>query len=309
MSKRIDLTGQRFGKLVVIKMIYNGTKSGTTLCECKCDCGNIIIKSSPSLRKAKLLPSCGCNNINDMRNRFAKNIEGKKFGRLTVLETIWSSEARKSKVRCLCDCGNEVVKLRHYIMDGSVKSCGCLLSDVASTNHSKDYSNYISDFGIKIIKKSSKNKYNQQLWECICGRCGKHFVELPIKIKRNCVRSCGCLSSSSSELFISKILDDNNIQYRQQYTYNDCVNLKGNKLRFDFAIIKNNKVFCLIEYDGQQHYKSVPYFGGDSAFKTRQEYDNIKNQYCTQNNIPLFRLPFYLSQDEIRNKILSIVKP
>lgn len=254
-------------------------------------------------------PSCGCNKIDYMRKRFAKNIEGKKFGRLTVLETIWSLEARKSQVRCLCDCGNEIIRLRQHVIDGSVKSCGCLLCDIASVNHDKDYSNYVSDFGIKILKKSSKNKYNQQLWECECGICGKHFVDLPIRIKNNHVRSCGCLVSSSSELFIAKFLDDNNISYIKQYTYDDCVSSNGNKLRFDFAVIKNNRVFCLIEYDGEQHYKPVDYFGGEKAFKIRQEYDETKNQYCFKNQIPLLRLPYYLSKDEIKSIILNTMKP
>lgn len=60
----IDLTGQRFGKLVVIKrasdIVYkNG--SYTTAWECQCDCGNKTIVAGGQLKK-KIhgTKSCGC---------------------------------------------------------------------------------------------------------------------------------------------------------------------------------------------------------------------------------------------------------
>lgn len=57
MSKFIDLTGQRFGRLTVIKQ-YGVAKSGHALWDCKCDCGNTKIISSNQLRG--LTRSCGC---------------------------------------------------------------------------------------------------------------------------------------------------------------------------------------------------------------------------------------------------------
>lgn len=46
----IDLTGQRFGKLTVIKDSGERASNRCVLWECKCDCGNIIKVSSDSLR-------------------------------------------------------------------------------------------------------------------------------------------------------------------------------------------------------------------------------------------------------------------
>lgn len=55
-----DLTGQRFGKLIAIKPVGTN-KSGNTLWECKCDCGNssIVINSNLTRENSK---SCGCTN-------------------------------------------------------------------------------------------------------------------------------------------------------------------------------------------------------------------------------------------------------
>lgn len=54
---------------------------------------------------------------------------GHKFSRLTLLEKISSpGKDGKSKTyyRCLCDCGNEIIRLSTNINGGNTKSCGCL---------------------------------------------------------------------------------------------------------------------------------------------------------------------------------------
>ena len=56
-----DLTGQRFGKLVVLKRLENhidkyGSKSRWL---CLCDCGNTTIADGERLREGKK-HSCGC---------------------------------------------------------------------------------------------------------------------------------------------------------------------------------------------------------------------------------------------------------
>lgn len=55
---RIDLTSQRFGKLVVLS--YAGGERSQWLC--KCDCGKVIFVRSDHLRKQKTT-SCGCKEF------------------------------------------------------------------------------------------------------------------------------------------------------------------------------------------------------------------------------------------------------
>lgn len=57
-----DLTGQRFGRLVVIKRIVDKEKeikNHTTFWECKCDCGNMIVARANGLKREHIT-SCGC---------------------------------------------------------------------------------------------------------------------------------------------------------------------------------------------------------------------------------------------------------
>lgn len=60
MTKRIDLTGQQFGRLTVIS--FAGTdKNGKALWKCICDCGTEKVITANSLRRGAT-KSCGCLN-------------------------------------------------------------------------------------------------------------------------------------------------------------------------------------------------------------------------------------------------------
>ena len=54
----IDLTGQRFGRLVVISRAENN-KHGDAMWNCVCDCGNTIVTVGGALRRGHT-SSCGC---------------------------------------------------------------------------------------------------------------------------------------------------------------------------------------------------------------------------------------------------------
>lgn len=56
-----DLSGKRFGRLVAIKQVdLKGKSRGRW--ECMCDCGNVIVTSTSTLRQGEE-PSCGCRQI------------------------------------------------------------------------------------------------------------------------------------------------------------------------------------------------------------------------------------------------------
>ena len=54
----IDITGQRFGRLIAVKPVGRNT-GGNIKWECKCDCGNTKIILATSL-KSGYTKSCGC---------------------------------------------------------------------------------------------------------------------------------------------------------------------------------------------------------------------------------------------------------
>jgi hypothetical protein len=58
MSKIIDVTGLRFGRLTVVACAGR-TKRGNTTWTCRCDCGNEKIVQASHLRSGSTM-SCGC---------------------------------------------------------------------------------------------------------------------------------------------------------------------------------------------------------------------------------------------------------
>lgn len=122
-------------------------------------------------------------------------------------------------------------------------------------------------------------------WLCKCNACGKNFVKDSHTVQK--MVSCGCLNQYSNEVvLIRKMLEENNIKYKQEYTFDDCRDIS--MLPFDFAIEDNNGRAYLLEYDGEQHFKPVAHWGG---LETVRAHDLMKNHYCFKNNIRLVRIP------------------
>lgn len=95
MSKLIDLTGQRFGKLTVESRAPSGADNSARW-NCKCDCGNVCVVSGRSLRKSKVT-DCGCETV-----RF-HDLTGQRFGHLTAEVKMPPTGDGKTRWQCRCD--------------------------------------------------------------------------------------------------------------------------------------------------------------------------------------------------------------
>ena len=91
MSALIDLVGQRFHYLTVIKRV--GSKDKSALWECKCDCGKTVQYSSRELKFSRL-KSCGCYKLAYHTKRLTKH--GQTH---TKLYNVWGAMLD----RCLSD--------------------------------------------------------------------------------------------------------------------------------------------------------------------------------------------------------------
>ena len=60
MPKKIDITGQKYGRLTVIEAVTNNQyKNKNTRYKCRCDCGKVVIVRSDWLKEGRV-KSCGC---------------------------------------------------------------------------------------------------------------------------------------------------------------------------------------------------------------------------------------------------------
>ena len=118
--------------------------------------------------------------------------------------------------------------------------------------------------------------------------CGNITIVTTKLLNNGHVSSCGCLAwKSKGEDLIKRILELSNIGFISQFRFCKCKN--KNPLIFDFYLPDYN---CCIEYDGEQHFKPVDFFGGEKHFKIQQKNDKIKTEYCKENGIKLIRIPY-----------------
>lgn len=305
MSKRESLIGKKFNMLTVVEKISNYENSGRTYYKCKCDCGNYCFKASSNLCKDHAY-SCGCQTRAGLSRR--KDYTGEKFGMLTVTEMLYNYKYGQTYARCKCDCGTEKIIMMQSLKRGLTKSCGCLerSSRYGRPNHEKDLTNM--RFGhLLVIEKTDKRYSNGTVgWLCECD-CGNRLVVRSGSLIRGHTRSCGCNRMSKWEEYISEMLDEFKISYQREHRFPNCKN--HFPLPFDFYIENyHNKDFC-IEYQGQQHYEPVEHFGGEEIFEVRKKNDNIKKEYCENNNITLICLPYTLSKDEIKEILIDVLEP
>lgn len=100
-------------------------------------------------------------------------------------------------------------------------------------------------------------------------------------------RGCPVCNASHGEKEIKSYLENHCIKFKTQFTFDGCKNIFY--LPFDFYLPDYN---VCIEYDGEQHYRPIDFFGGQEGFMKRQHNDNIKSDFCLNNNIILLRIRY-----------------
>lgn len=231
------------------------------------------------------------------------DLVGKHYGNMTVVEMLYNyNNKHRTYCRCIGDNGVEAIIRKDALQSGATKNISHAGANRNDTNISG------KKFGLLTAIKPTKyrNSNGNVIWECKCD-CG-NITYVPFsQLIRKHTMSCGCQHKSKWEMFISDFLQSINVNFKEQKRFNDCRNKSGtDMLPFDFYLVDYN---ILIEYDGEQHFIPIEYWGGEERFKTTQENDSIKNNYCQEHSIKLLRLPYTLSEEDIKQKILNILSP
>ena len=82
------------------------------------------------------------------------NRTGQRFGRLLVVEEAGRNNLKKVLWKCLCDCGNTVLRVSGDLVTGNSVSCGCYLKE-------------------KITKHGGWKKASYNTWRAMMRRCYK----------------------------------------------------------------------------------------------------------------------------------------
>ena len=305
----ISYIGKVFWNYKVVDFAINETNDFCFKCMCLCQ------NDKPNPKYTLINPyhvingkrkSCGCLE----KQQYLKYI-GQRFGSLYIIGLKENKDPYKRGVifECVCVfCGEHRDYLARYVLSGRIKSCGSkICRKKTGLTHpkyrNKEYIGKIFNY-LQVIDIVPANSDDTSVyWICKCLLDNNLIkVRASLVVNGKCT-SCGCLNSIAEQV-IADILTNKNIVYKRQYVFNDLRGKNNRLLRFDFAIFKENKLFCLIEYDGE-HHRSIERAYGSTKEKRKLNYERIvesdkkKNEYAKIHNIVLHRFYIY---DVLKNK-------
>ena len=207
-----------------------------------------------------------------------------------------------TKIDCEClKCKNVWSVTPHDLLKGvGCPNCKSIkLRDIHTKTH-QQFMQEMQSINQNIIILDTYTGIKNKI-KCKCAKCNNEWRVTPSDL----LQKVGCPSCVLSKLEnkVKEYLDSHNICYKSQYRFDNCRHIRP--LPFDFAIFKNNILMFLIETDGIQHYMPTRFHGetveqSNRVFEHQKFKDNIKTQYCKENNIKLLRIPYW-EFDNIEN--------
>jgi len=183
MSKFVDLTGQKFGRLTVLKQNHK-ILSGNYAWLCRCDCNKRIIVPNNNLKNGHT-QSCGCICKEGIRLKHGHSRKGK----VSKTYNIWSNMKRR--------CSNYKNKRYKDYGGRGIKVC----------ERWKKFENFLEDMG-EIPKDKSLDRINNNGNYCP-KNCKLSTIKEQNRNKRNNINityngKTQCLTDWAKELNINK---------------------------------------------------------------------------------------------------------
>ena len=239
----------------------------------------------------------GCSDCYGLRAKNKNNIEKVKE-KYNILK---EERDETSKIWYTCECKKCKRISTHLLSSFLENTCRCEGKGNRWTEKEFKQKLY-EEFGNEYILLSPfKTVNDKSLFKHTCGFAWSTTPAHVLYNKVGCPKCCK--EQSKGAKIIESELKNLNINYEKERY------LENSLQRFDFYFEINNKKYA-IEYNGEQHYKYIPFFHGNDInnFYKRQERDKRKAQYCKDNDIELIIIPYIFSHEEIRryiNKLFS----
>lgn len=252
------------------------------------------------IRHSYLCPKCSLICKANKRRHSQESVENEfKERGYTLLENYVDNSI---SMKCLNENGYLGKISRGNLLYGKTIDVFSKLNPYAIDNIKK----YLVDNSIEtqILSKNFNGCEENLDWKCSCGNVFyRSWQEFKYRNRYLC-NQCNSKMSNNEKL-IKKFLDNNDIDYIEQYKFNDCGNV--NCYPFDFYLPFYN--LC-IEVQGEQHYKYVR-FGARSIkdsinqFYRQIKRDKIKREYCIRNKINFLAISYIDIKNNNYKKILS----
>ena len=297
--------GTKYGVLTIIGSFLNEQRCYI----CKCKCGKELRLTQFDFLRTK--HRYCTNGISE------KSLKEKQFD-CEIRKVPYSEEEELKKY-----CGLAIEELNKKRIARKVNG-----ARIPSTDYNTDYTGTIFESieyldcvneHCEIPKQNrdlrSKAPYDYIVYKQYnsrCYLCGKEKPILGLDYYKNPFVGekyilCKCHKISGFQLEANKVLFDNCVNYRVEYSFPDLLGVWGvNELRFDFAVFNDDgTIKCLIECQGNQHKEPVEKFGGKRQLGFQKTNDEAKRKYCQRNGIELIEIEY---EDRGYDEIKEILK-
>ena len=267
-----------------------------TKIKCKCNiCGNEWYAIPNNLLKGQSCVICANKRSGDKRRKSNEQFLyelSKISNTITPLEE-YKGALVKIRVRCNC-CSNEWPVEPHSLLSG--KGCNICSSKLGGIKQRKTHEQFLMEVNELHLSLIINTKYVDSWTEvnCTCKRCNNTFNAKPVNLLSN--KGCPFCSLSHGEKRISKVLQDNCIDFIPQKKFDGLIGLGGRLLSYDFHLPYYN---LLIEYQGGYH-DGTARNQTEFDFYKQRIHDKRKRQYAKDNAINLLEI-WYYEYDNIEN--------
>lgn len=261
------------------------------------ECGRIYESMPRSILRGSgcNYPDCKYKNRAMSHDDFIHRFQERANGEYELLSAYKDSRSNITLKHTPC---GEVFDIRanSFIQGVGCRTCGL---KVQLNNNFSDEVAELTNGRFAVVGDYMNSRTKVQVKHLECGLITEVF---PTDFKNRL--ACKHCSMSYGEIQIRKFLEDNQVKFRQEYKFDDLIHKSA--LRFDFAIFDEDRISCLVEFDGVQHYQPIERFGGKQTFEQTKIRDELKNKYCKENGITLVRIPYYKKKEipEIMSKLI-----
>ena len=240
---------------------------------------NHLIKRQQGCRKCYYL------TITMTDQAFKKILKEKHDGTIIPLEKYKTSK-HKIQVKCL-GCSK-----KYYIQPKTVMRHGC-----HNCANRKTHSEFVKE--LKKVSNGeivSLTKYTTMRGRILVRhKCGYEWKVTAGELIRKDPAGCPLCATSKGNKTIFTLLKRKKINFETEKRFKDCK--YKIPLPFDFYIPSKK---LLIEYDGEQHFIAVDFWGGTKGLEERIYKDKTKDNWVKKKKMKLLRIKY---SDDIKAKI------
>ena len=264
----------------------------------RCSCGNEFETDFHHFvaQKQRQCPDCGKKKAHKSTRLTLEEINE----RLSVIGCSYISGDyvnRKSNIPMLCSCGHEKTMRLNTALTNNFSGLCQRCSDERFRGWNRFTISQIREAckekGIELLSSEYRSMKDPLEFKCVCGRT---FVTTWEIVSYYGKTRCDLCSSqtSSGERAIMKWLEDHGLTYEREKLFDGCGG-RYRRYRFDFYLPDQN---TCIEFDGQQHFKTVNFNGKtDEETLSRILWDTqcrdlVKDIYCDEHGIDLIRIRY-----------------